>query len=453
MKRWGAWTLAGLVAGVSAVVVPGGGASASTTVPTLAAPASATYYSTVTLTGSTSRPGEAVDVLFRAAGTKTYVARRHLTADAGRHWSATYTALSTQYVAARAAGVNSTVHVIRVPTAHCTVSRAAFTTLPIPRQDAGKKSNVAEFSATRGTTWAGTVYDAFASSLALVTWKSGSPHVLARYTYRSTPFEQSRSVRAVGFTPKLALVANVQDPARKVRNFADAPLRAYYWYRGVRHTMSHGSWSAWAATGVSDAGRVVGWAATGSYPHQRFSVITWPHAGDRYQVVASVGGAQPTPVIDARGDLAWTDGTGQATLRTVEGATHPLLARPYPGAEWSSDGIEVGGASSDAFYAAGQSGLLRWFVHPELANGAVMHGAAIAGPSANIVDAVGRQNSVTTGLPTVYLRTASGAYVRTPAQQRVDDVSSATNAINNHGTLAFTAKSDHRVHFLRCTTS
>ena len=437
--------VASAVLAVGAFAVP---ASAATK-PTLAAPASATYYSTVTLTGSAPEPGEAVDVLFRAAGTKNYIARRHLTANAAGQWSTTYTALSTQYVAARADGVNSAVHVVRVPTAHCTVSAPAFTQLPGTGKGDTSRNDSAELTTVRGSTWAG-YSDLPGGTQGLFTWHGGTPHLVARYTYRDTQYVPGISVAPVGLTPGLALVANVQDPAIKLppSSTRPLPLRVYYWYRGVRHTMSHGSWSAWAATGVSDSGRVVGWAATGTYPRQRYSVVTWPHAGDRYQVVAAVGGAQPTPVIDARGDLAWSDDAGRATLRTVEGATHPLLARPYPGGEWSAGSLEVEGASSNAIYATGQSGLLRWYVHPESASGTVMHGVAIAGPSADIVDAVGRQNSVSVGYTSSHLRTAAGAYTAVPSQWLGGGP--AVSAIDAHGTLAFTAKSDRRVHFLSC---
>ncbi|WP_375486795.1 hypothetical protein [uncultured Jatrophihabitans sp.] len=451
----------GLVVGVAlalpasaASAVPATSAAGATSPPTLNGPTVARYYATVPVRGTTPQPSQAVEFYERHAGTATWSHRALRRSDAsGRYATSFRETADTQYFV-RSAGADSPTRTTKVVKATCSTSKAIFTKLPFgasPHPSA-TTGDFADVTAYRNGLWAGVIYRDVTGDFYVYTLRRGHPRtVLARYRYRDTAFDPFGSVHVVGVTTSSEVVANVESTSVHTTYLSEIPNYGVYWRGRTRHYLSHAAgWKEWGAQSVTDAGEIVGYAATGRLSHPHVYVVAWSRASAHYRVIADLGYSGAPGAADRAGDIAWTSAAGYATVRTASGAVHELRSAPLTSERYESRWIYITGAGLHTFYASSNDGVYAWTVSNSTAPGPIIDSGLVSGWDGGntFVDIVGRRGDLVVDLDRPWLITARGARVRMPAELAPSNA--PTRVITDGGRVAFTSARDHRVHIMTC---
>ncbi|SHG28448.1 hypothetical protein SAMN05443575_1915 [Jatrophihabitans endophyticus] len=334
--------------------------------------------------------------------------------------------------------------------ASCTASRAAFP-FPFAKTARGlRQVDFAQLTVNRGSSWAGTAYRYQDSRIYLITWRAGHrASVIASYRYVDVPFDPQYSVTPVGVTPSGAIVAAVEDPQPRDADLGVVPVKGLYWAHGRKQHLAHRhSWRSYVPTAVTSAGAVVGYAITGSTTKPHYWAVRWARANSaKPHVFADLGRVPATVTATAEGDVVWTRSDGYAYARLRDGTVHQLRLGTAASADYVSRYLYPRLAGSGAVFSSEQDGVHRWTLSG--AGAGPIYGTVVTrypgfpsavGPRGDLVLASGRGGR---------LITSRGALARLP-QQYLRDVGLPSRAVDAHGTVAYTSRTDRHVHLLRC---
>ena len=331
----------------------------------------------------------------------------------------------------------------------CTVG-GAVAALPFkasPRDPGNPVYDFMQFTTTRNSTYAGIAYRSASSDFYLVTRASGKKLVLLRKVHYPYAHATPNAVTAMGFTPNMSLVVAVQNPSYRPTGVAFGSYKGlYYSGRTAHYLAANKGWISYMPTSVSTAGRVTGWAATGSPTRPHYYVVTWAGVTSKPVVLADVGSVHPSVLMTGNGDIAWQRPDGYSVVRKADGSVHELNV----GSHAASAGIWPAAASKDAFYAAATNGVFRWTVSGKTPSGVAVQGSRLTTGSsaASWIDTAGQRGDMIIGQKTAVLRLADGRQVRMPAQAL--PASAQARTISASGTVAFTSAKGRRVHFMSC---
>lgn len=437
-------------------VTPSVGAA---TPPTLTGPTVAGYYDSVVLNGTTPLPSEQVDVYAKGASTgATYAVVRHLTSDGAGHFTVSFRETTTITLYARAGGTNSATHMTQLRTATCTVSKPAFTKLPItdPAADA-EFPDFAAFTANRGSTWAGVSVSVSGARFGIIQYTAGhSAKLLFAFRRYNGSYEPAApgSVYVSAITPHGYLSVTVQEVQTSLE---DDRFAAYTYRSGALHSVARsGAWQSIHLVGVGASGHLVGWVRAGTVANPKFAVVEWWETGTHYHYLTAYQTTEPFPIVDPAGDVSYLRDDGYYVVRVAEtGRLYPIPALPRP-----ADGNvfpTVAAPTGRVLYGTSDGQLAHWTIGPAgvsaptqlsaALSGKNTHWASLAGPGGELVDGYFGSSP-----NPQHLLTANRAYVQVPLQVNADSAVSGRpgSVLDASGTLAFTAGGDHLPHFLSC---
>lgn len=425
-------------------------ASQAGTAPTITGPAVARYYSTVHLAGTTPQPSQPVTIFARWANQSRFTVLRRLHSDATGSFAIDYLARGNRAYYARAGGLKSTIQRTSLPPLACTVSGPAFRRYPVGNDvnstpPLTSASRYAAFTATRNGVWAGYAYLQYPLQFAAIRWQPGQRHatVLARFHPGSGILEPYAhgNIDVAGITPRGAIVASVREHDR---NFIRT---GYVWFHGHTHRLvARKNWTSVSPAAVTTNGRIIGSVHAVHDGRRVTYVVEWPRWSAPPQRLFELPRVSEAIVVDARGDVAYSDPQGQATVRLRSGETRHLLGLSGP---LNIDYIYA--AAGTDFYGEDNDGYtVRWNLAALPTSGPIPPEGRVAGRN-NVRFADARGDFVIDRAPNSYRQrfiTAGGAMTLTPKQ--AGDTGWAGQAINPWGKLAFTSKADGLPHFLRC---
>jgi hypothetical protein len=243
---------------------------------------------------------------------------------------------------------------VATTTSNCTTS-APVAALPVNTRPGPLKPTVSLTATNSRGLWAGVRYDA-GTGFQVVSWQAGRTTVLDTLSYPNVSFDELRSVRVVGVTAAGAVIVSAQATNRWYEAYVRVGLR----YQGGHRYVLQSSplWKSVDPNGVTPDGRVVGLAQSDPASNTTGQVVEWSATGTGAVRVLAPNNAR-YPVIDGRGDIAYTytDGTAEFSRAVLADGRRFQLGSQSP--DNSDNGIIVSGAGN-YLYGQGWAGLLRW---------------------------------------------------------------------------------------------